>query len=240
MLWRNAWWIVKHDLKRVKAGLFWSFVMNLYFSFFGGIMARRILQADDWNGFDQFMADVIFLTCMSCLGFILTREYRNYWRNDVFTKRMLFMRTLPISAKELVTARFTLMGISLAVTSAIFFIPFYFIAAISRALSLLQFMGLVFVWISYGALMGALYISVEMLASGKTYLAVSTIGAFAYLGIAGLGWLFGFGIFSSSLEMVRSGGAILPAVSVIFAVTGVFGIMRVVEKRILTREFGRV
>lgn len=240
-MWGNAWFIVKVELRRTKWGLIVSTLMYAYFSVFGSFIVNELFpNSPEPVGMQvSYLADIMFLCSMSCIGFFMTGEYRYYWRSDVFTKRLLYMRSLPIGTKELVLARYLQMGINLLYLSIIFFVPFYFICVLGDTLTLAEYFSFAVVWMSMGACMSILFAYKEMSGSGKSYFWFSMLGVVAYFALSGAAWYAGFGFVKLSVELVKRFGLLVPLASLLITWIWTMLWSRITQNKISRRDYAR-
>jgi hypothetical protein len=240
-MWGNAWFIVKVDLRRTKWGLVVSTLMYAYFSVFGSFIVNELFQnsPEPASMLVSFLADIMFLCSMSCIGFFMTGEYRNYWRSDVFSKRLMYMRSLPIGTKELVLARYMQMGINLLYLSIIFFIPFYFICVLGDTLTLTEYISFAVVWMSFGACMSIVFAYKEMSGSGKSYFWFSMLGVVAYFVVSGAAWYAGFGLVKLSVDLVERYGLYVSLASLLVTTIWVKLWSEITKNKISRRDYTR-
>lgn len=219
-MWRNAWFIVKVDLKRTRWGLIVSTLMYAYFSVFGSFIVNELVQDSIKPGSlrTSFLADIMFLCSLSCIGFFMTGEYRNYWRSDVFSKRLMYMRSLPIGTKELVLARYMQMGINLLYLSLIYFVPFYFLCVLGERFTLTEYFSFTIFWLCFGACISIVFAYKEMGSSGRSYFLFSMVWVVVYFIASGAAWYGGFGFVLLSVEWVERFGLLVPLASLIVTI----------------------
>lgn len=187
----------------------------------------------------SFLCDIIFLPSMSCIGFLMTGDYRSYWKTDIFTKRLLFLRLLPIDPKQIVAARYVQIGINLVLMSAVFFIPFYFISVLAERLSLLEYLYFITLWLCYGMCMAAVFAYKELGTTGKSYFLFCMLWAAAYIGMALLAWGLGFGFLEMSVKAVETFGPAAPAIGIILVIVWNQWWRKATLRKISRREFTR-
>lgn len=240
-MWRNVWFIVAVDLKRAKWGLVISTIMYAYFGVFSSFIVNELypdaLEAASRS--TSFLADIMFLCSLSCIGFIMTGEYRNYWRSDIFSKRLLYMRSLPIAAKELVLVRYVHIAINLLYLSLIFFVPFYFLSVLGERFTILEYLSFALIWLCFGACMSIVFAHKELGGTGKAYLWFSVISVAVYFAASGAAAYAGFGFVSASVEAAKRYGPLVPCVGLILSAGWAYVWSRWTSERISRRDFGR-
>ncbi|WP_158289734.1 ABC-2 transporter permease [Paenibacillus flagellatus] len=240
-MWDNVWLIVKYDLKRSRWGLLVSVLMYAYFCFFTVFITREQFPLDpaETAGRLGTVADIMLLTSMSCVGFAMTGDYRVYWRSDIFSKRLLFLRQLPISVRELVAARYVLIAINTAMLSVLYFVPLFLFGPLGRLLTPLQIVSFALTWVAFGVCMSVMYAYKELAGSGKSYFLYCCVWAILLIAIPVLTSLLGFGFVESSVEAVKRYGALVPVIGAVVAAVWVGFWFRKTERRIRSRSFSR-
>lgn len=188
---------------------------------------------------DTLAVDILMLTCMSAMGFMMTKEYRTYWSHDTFSKRVLFLRTMPIRVEELVLGRFQTLLVSLLSISIIFFGALYFIAGFRDRLDLLQYVEWIILWLCFGIIMGGFYVYAELGGSGKRYMLVCSVGGIGTILLAVVAGMTGLGIVIKSVELVERFGILVPLLSLLLTVPITMGWIRMTERRVRSREYSR-
>ncbi|CAG7636066.1 hypothetical protein ACFQI7_06970 [Paenibacillus allorhizosphaerae] len=176
-MWNNALFIMKHELKRSNWGKLVSVALYLYLGIFSGLIARGMYFSSTGIADRSLSAavDIIFLCGISCLGFAMAGEYLTYHRTDFFSRKVQYMRQLPISISETVGAKYLQMGVTLIAQTLLFFLPFYFIGRISDLLTFGQSLAFILVWVYFGACMSVVFAYKELGGTGKSYMRFSLI-----------------------------------------------------------------
>ncbi|MEF3313721.1 hypothetical protein PV433_33055 [Paenibacillus sp. GYB004] len=238
-MWSNIWFIVKADVKRAKWGYLISAFMYVYFCFFGSFIVSDLFETMGNRGGVGFLADLMFLCSLSCIGFVMSGEYRSYWLSDVFTKKLLYLRSLPISTKELVWARYVQIGINLLIMSAILFIPLYFISLLDDILTVTEYISFAVLWMCVGACSSMVFAYKELSGSGKSYFWFCMISVAGYMAVSGLCWYWNFGLVEHSVIFAQKAG--LLAAVVCLVITALWGWFwgRMTNDKIRRREYAR-
>lgn len=120
-----------------------------------------------------FFAEYLFLLVCAVLGAnILLGYYTRNWRGTL-SSRLVFLRSLPISAGILVGSRMISMLFALVVGAFAFFVPVYFLSDLGTELGIRAYLLFCAVWIGYGLLGSGISLFFEFGVSGRTYVLIS-------------------------------------------------------------------
>lgn len=123
--------------------------------------------------YGAFFADYLFLLVCAVLGAnILLGYYTRNWRGTL-SSRLVFLRSLPISAGILVGSRMISMLFALVVGAFAFFVPVYFLSDLGTELGIRAYLLFCAVWIGYGLLGSGISLFFEFGVSGRTYVLIS-------------------------------------------------------------------
>jgi len=222
----GAFWLARWEVGRA-----WpSYVVGGMFAlFFGILIVPGLSDVFEFEGFGQggarmedlfndFLADAFFLGVCAFLA-VNALVHR-----DAYSRRLLFLRELPISATAVVAGRAILMLFTFVVNALAFFLPAYFLTDFGGlGASYLWFAG---VWTGYGLLASGLYLLFGFTTDGEAHAAPISIGSvltFVFV-VAVLEWTADLGLVGRTVELVRAYGA-LPAVFSVIAGVVAFGFL---------------
>ncbi|WP_053372408.1 hypothetical protein [Paenibacillus sp. FJAT-27812] len=235
-LWKGAWYLTKHEL--TKDG--WKSLFTLLFVGYLLLFTVPLLN-DVASGQRDTMLywamDFIYLTLLPCMGFVLNQTMMRYWKDNSYTKKMAYWRTLPISSKQIALGRIMHLMIVLVITELIFFmLQFLILRNMGAEIPVLHFVLYAIFWFGYSLSMAVAYVYWEVGHSGKMYFLFNLIYIFVFLAITiGLTYFKVGNIVSASLQAIDDGHwwiAIASiAVSVIAILIGVNRIENRLEKR---------
>lgn len=225
--------LIKRELLRDRLGLVAGLIINIVFS----VLAVALMEAAD-NVVKAVLRDVFFLSIIGTLGYsLMAREYRSYWWNTrPVTKKLIFLKSLPVSTAEIVYSRTIIFLLTVVVTGAAFFIAFNLGWQMEDVpIPLKEKISYSLVWMSYAIGIGSVYLWMELSLKEKAYF----IGCFVFLGIflmlAVILQLAGTSLIDLILEGNRQYGAIVPlasiAVSIIVCLVSVKAAVRGLERR---------
>ncbi|GFN29962.1 hypothetical protein [Paenibacillus xylaniclasticus] len=174
--WRGAWSLAKFEWRRERIGmmimlLFICYLLMIVYSFFNNMNDPDTLKMS-WT------VDTLHLALLPILGFPMNRTIMRAWRENSFTNRIISLRTLPISVRQIVAGRLIQLMGTLALGQAVYFIALYAISDTLRGeLDIGTYIGFVLFWFGYSAGIAGTYTFLEQGFSGKTY----TLWSFLYL-----------------------------------------------------------
>ena len=123
--------------------------------------------------YGAFFADYLFLLVCAVLGAnTLLRYYTRNWRGT-FASRLLFLRSLPISAGALVGSRMLGTLFALVLGAWAFFLPVYFLSDLGGELGTGAYLLFCAVWVGYALLGSGLSLFFECGVSGRSYALIS-------------------------------------------------------------------
>lgn len=165
--WQSAWWLAKNELNRERTAYVLAFLLTVIF----GLLTSLAVSDHEY-----FMLDVFFIALLPTIGMAQSNAYLSlrFEEKDPFTRKLFFLRSLPIPVKVIALSRFQLQALSHITLIPIFFIVSY--AASYTYRELLhpgQLILLMMIWFGYSLLVGGLHHYLELSVSGKAYLWVS-------------------------------------------------------------------
>ncbi len=242
MIWQRAWWITKQSLRRSKIGFLISVLLNIYLSVIIGFMSIREIYSiprEQLTWRETFVTDGLLLICVSVMGFVMTKDYRTYWSSDSFTRRLVFLRAMPIRVEEIVLARFQQMVVCMLLLSASFFLPLYYFSGFADQISVWQYIEWAVTWLGISIMIGGFYVYVELGTTGKQYLLVSFLVTGLTLMAAIAIGLTGFSLFLTTVDLIEQYGLLVPILSHIVGFVIMLGWIKLCERRIRTRKYAR-
>jgi len=240
-MWNNAWFIMKHELKRSNVGKLVSVGLYLYFGVFSGLLMRGMYSSGT-GVVDRSLStavDIMFLCGISCIGFAMSGEYLNYHRTDFFSRKVQYMRQLPISVPETVAAKYLQMGVTLIPQALLLFVPFYFIGRIGETLTFGQALAFILIWIYFGACMSVVFAFKELGGSGKSYMWFNLAFTAVLVAATVCVNLFGISFLTLTMQGAARGGAGIAVLGAVITALWTLFWFRLTVKRIHSRTFTR-
>lgn len=176
-MWHNVKFLILHDLRRsVVPAVLTGLLYGLVGISTGGMVrgAESLDQTDKVaRVIQQTTSDWMVFCLVTCLGFIFTKDYFSYYRNDAFSRRLAFYRKLPVSNHEILTARYGVFLLTAVAMSVCYYTPFYLVLCSGDGVAGGEFLGSAFIWLGLTLFVGACFIHLELGYPGKKYLIVN-------------------------------------------------------------------
>jgi hypothetical protein len=240
----DALWLARKEVRRA-----WlSFVLTgLFFLFLGFFVVPSVSGVFELEGFgaggrriegfyNALFADYLFLMICAFLGVrAVSRDY-TLLRRDALSSRLLFLRSLPISADSLVGSRALGMLLALLVNVPVFFLPAFFLTDLGElGASYLAFAG---IWVGYALLASGLCLLCELTVNGGVYARIYFgFAAALMVELALLEWTLDLRLVGRTAELAQSGyGALLAAFSVLAGGAAFAVLYRVTVRRLRKRD----
>ncbi|WP_179281417.1 hypothetical protein [Paenibacillus sp. XY044] len=164
---KDAWMMVRKDLRGEKKYLLWSFIFAAYM---GGTTGIMMLGREEARTLGP-VADFILLMLIPMLGFYFSRRSFKYLTEDSYTQMLAFFRVLPISNRVVLAYRVMQSALAFVVNGIIFFIILHFVpGTLLEQMRVGHYLAFALTWIGYGFMMTGPYIYFEFSNHGKAYL----------------------------------------------------------------------
>ena len=210
--WRNAVWLADRDIRRTWVSFPIAALVALVFGLYtGGFLFSENLTNLTGSSLISTLLDFWFLglTPILAVNFVGNRDYYYSLNEDNFSKRLAFLRKLPISMQTVVLGRAAYMLVVLAVCTPVFFLTLYLISGEIRGrLDPLEYLCFVAVWIGwiFAACGFYLYLWHRTL---KTQLRTIPVMMVVFPIIAGIcNFVLGFGIVAETLVAASQYGLV--------------------------------
>lgn len=160
--WQAAQRLAQSELKRE--------LPAYVFAVFATVLLGLFTSTFFLNDVIYFSLDIFFLYLTPTIGMAQSNAYFSfhYRKSDPFTRRLFFLRSLPISTDAIVLSRFQLLALSHICLLPIFFVLPYIVSETYRDLlqpgQLIMFM---FLWFGYSLLISSMFHCFELSTSGK-------------------------------------------------------------------------
>jgi hypothetical protein len=240
----DALWLVRKEVRRA-----WlSFVLSgLFFLFLGFFVVPSVSGVFELEGFgaggrriegfyNALFADYLFLMICAFLGVrAVSRDY-TLFRREPLSSRLLFLRSLPISADSLVGSRALGMLLALLVNAPAFFLPAFLLTDLGElGASYLAFAG---IWVGYALLASGLCLLCELTVNGGVYARIYFgFAAALMVELALLEWTLDLRLVGRTAELAQSGyGTLLAAFSVLVGSVAFAVLSRVTVRRLRKRD----
>jgi hypothetical protein len=225
-VWRKAWWLAKHEMKRGWGGWIVSIIFFLYAAVVLGTMAGQEMTVRPGKAVYYVSGigiNLFALAVIPNLGFFFSRRHFTYFRKDSFTKRLAFLKRLPVSDEVLLISRYMQLVVATACMSVVLFLPIFIVYQSDLTpvvrLSAWEFVEFSLIWIGYSLAMGSFYVYWEMGSSGKTYFTSCLLIAAAYLLVGSAAFLINYrSLWILAMQGVKAYGPMLPLLSLLLGI----------------------
>lgn len=231
--WANCKHLLIREYKRDGLHILSGLLMVILFA----IIGLQFVVGEREENFFIVIRDIFFLGIVGSLGFsLMSREYRlmYWWNQNPITKKLAFLKSLPISSTDIVWSR-----VIYQVNALILYnFTFFFILGIAwvwTGKNGLEFLLISLVWVAYGLAISALYLWLEMSKSEKVYFISSLVIVAFFILFTVASRFIDFSLFDSIIEGVRNYGFAFPLgcllVSVVLFLLSIKAIIRGLDKR---------
>ena len=210
--WRNVRWLAAEDIRRNRLSYPATGIAALLAGLYTMVLYGLQSSGKGWveEAVGGSVLDLWFLAMCPALtiNLIFNRDYSSRFTKDNMTSRLTFLRSLPISARELVASRALVMMSSLAVTSLLFFLPPYLLSSsLSDKLGPVEYLWFVLIWIGYALFSGGFYLYTWLSFSKRDDpWTILSFLAFLFVAIGTMDWTIGVGIISTTVGLAESHG----------------------------------
>lgn len=178
---------------------------------------------------------------MGSLGFtFLSKDYRSsWWKRNTISKKLVLMRSLPITVVEIVLSRVAVLLMTLVIIGFCFFSVIYGLGQWGALpLSGTEYIRFVFIWLGYALACGGFYMYMEFALKEKVYVIWCFILVIGFILIAaGLQWV-GINLVEGSMELAQHYGIAIPLISVLSGSLILAGCSWISVRKLERRELG--
>lgn len=179
--------------------------------------------------------DLIFLAILSILSInVISGSYFKIHR-DPFRGWLVFLRSLPVSPREMILARSLIMLPATAVLTSLFFAPIIVASLfLEPRFDAAQYLWFALIWLGYALAAGGINLFIELGVSGK----FAFVFQFVWLApLIAVVWLFGGNLVYSTFVLAGGYGPLFAGASLL--VGGIFFALfaKATERRVAKREF---
>ncbi|MGH3089336.1 MAG: ABC-2 transporter permease [Rubrobacteraceae bacterium] len=182
-----------------------------------------------------WLVDFVFLAIVSILSInVISRSYFSLY-HDPFRGWLAFLRSLPVSPKEMILARSLIMLPATAVLTTLFFTPIVIASAtLDSRFDAATYFWLVAIWLGYALAAGGMNLLLELGVKGKLALVFQFVWLAAIVAVI---WLLGGNLVYSTFTLADEYGPLVAGISLLIG--GLFFALfaKATEKRVASREF---
>lgn len=236
--WQGAKILFQHEMRQSWIGLlitmvFFSYVSIVMMPLFNEMLDQKASDENIW-----WVGDLLYLTILPNMGFLMNRSYMKYWKSDPFTRKIAYWRTLPIGLTSMVLARMLQLITVLSIVGAFFFIFQYLLLDELRTeLTPGEYLIFALVWIGYALTISANYVIFEQLLSGKKYFAVCLSYLAIFVVIALISWWTDWEVLFHTIKASQDEDVMWPISSLLigFMMTAAAGLW--IRRKLALRNF---
>ncbi|QKG83016.1 hypothetical protein GXN76_00060 [Kroppenstedtia pulmonis] len=172
---------------------------------------------------------------------------REYWsftttRRDPFSHQLSYIRTLPISVEQFISARFAILFVSVPILWTLFFGWNYMVLLIAGVhVPLFDYLSLSFIWLGYTIALGGGFPFLEWSTSGKTFFWTPGLLLFLivlitfYLNIS-----LKFNLFRWTWSLAQEVGPLAALISLLLGSLSLYGWYRLTLRRVKKRDLSLI
>lgn len=204
-IWSSARRLAGSELRRS-----WrSFLLTAFVTAVLGLFASTLVYGFyEVEGLTNFVIDLFFLLICANLALNFTAADYLQFSEDPLSKRLRFLRSLPVAARDLAAGRAAALLVTLAVMVPVFFVTLYLASGGLRAefgpAGYLSFVG---VWSGYALAMGALEMYLEWGFPGSRLFVFQLIWIVALVAAALAAGSLGWPVFGGVVDLSGAYGA---------------------------------
>ncbi|WP_010277007.1 ABC-2 transporter permease [Paenibacillus senegalensis] len=215
MTWANCKRLLMRDFQQDGLHIFTGLLLVLLFA----IIGSPFLMESQNTFFYWGARDIYFMAVVSTLGFsLMSKEYRSFgWKKAPITKKLMFLKSMPISAKEIIGSRVLYFLITFIFYGTVFFSVLGYVW-LREGNALSEFVIFALVWLSYGLAVGSFYLWMEITQGEKIYFISSFIIIGIFILLTVLLRLAGFSLYDLIIDGTKTYGFILPLCTIPIAV----------------------
>lgn len=236
-LWKGAWCLAKHELVKDRWGSIFSLVLVGYLLLFSLPALNELFDEDESSW--MWTIDLIYLTLLPCLGFILNKTMINYLRENTYTKKLAQWRTLPISSKQIAFGRMIQLTIVLFLTELIFFVfQFVVLRSMGAELPVGTFVLYGLFWFGYSLTIATTYVYWEVGHNSKVYFIFNLCYMVSLIGVTLSLTYFGIGnVMVTSLKSIQEGNWWMVIIAIAVSACAVVIVVKRTENRLENRAY---
>jgi hypothetical protein len=237
--WKNNWFLVRFEIKQHGLG----YIFSLLFFVYASVMVTLMLNDSDASGHSDFsgshfIVDLYFFSILGMSGLALaSRKYWGYWRTKSFSKKAVFLKSFPISARDTIESKLIHMIIHVFVQGTLFFSVIIFApSSIHQMLNGTQFVEFILMWFGFAFVMGSVYVYMEISLTERTYLLVCIGIVLIFSIITLLGWWMDYPIVQHTMGWIRHIGIRAALISLLLSILFIYPTRALGIKKIQTRD----
>ncbi|MRN55478.1 hypothetical protein [Paenibacillus monticola] len=210
---KDAWFMIQGDFRGDKLRVLWTFLFSIlfmgYLALLTGMVVDDVLDSNGQTG--SLLVDFLLVSLIPMLGFTFSRRTMKYWSEDPYTKTLAYFRSMPIPSAVILCKRKFQAVLAFVLNGGLFFVLMYILSSHLRIeLSLSSYLSFALSWVGLGLVLTGVYISMELLVSGRAYFWLTILIVLLSMGSTFLIWLAGGNLFLYSISYSQEWGLLSP------------------------------
>ncbi|SDX73732.1 hypothetical protein [Paenibacillus sp. CF384] len=225
--WQGAWRLLRFDGSRSWIGLlitivFVSYMIVVMMPIFDDLHQHENTGGSFWG------YDLVYLSILPTMGFLMNRSVLQYWGRDPYTRYNAYLRTMPIGWNTIILARLLQFIVVLTIVSLYFFTLQY--VALNELRELMtpgEYVIFSFIWYGYAMMAGSTYVFFEQSVKGKIYMFICFCYLLLYALVGLMLWQADTHLMFTAIEVSRDHSILWPLLSVLlgFTVAALMGVL---------------
>lgn len=232
--WRNARRLAGRELRRSCRSFLWTTVFTAVAALFASTLVYGFYEVEELT---DFFVDMFFL--LVCANLSLNWAAVDYLQPgaDLLSKRLRFLKSLPIAAWDLAVSRAAVIVVTLAIVAPVFFLVLYLISGELRTeLGPAGYVSFVGIWSGYALLMGALEMYLEWSFSGDRLFAFQLVWIVTLIAAALAAELLGWPVFGITVDLAEVYGFVPAVVTLLVGGLALAFSVRTTARRLARRD----
>ncbi|WP_308638057.1 hypothetical protein [Paenibacillus silvisoli] len=218
--WQGAWRLLRFEAGRSWFGLLITILMFTYMCIMMMPLFENLLEHGRGGGY-SWACNFVYLSILPTMGFLMNRSVMRYWSCDAHTRKIAYLRTMPIGWRTIVMARMLQHVIVLTIVGLYFFsLQYLVLSELRELLEPGEYIVFALIWYGYALFVGATYVYFEQTTNGWTYLAVCFAYLLLFLLVGLLLWLSDTDFMYGTIEASRNHSFIWPVCSLLLGLAG--------------------
>ncbi|WNQ11852.1 hypothetical protein MJA45_02005 [Paenibacillus aurantius] len=171
-MWKSAARLARMEIRRKACEFLFSGAVTVFYT----ILMTNLLQDVSEDASNGVLVDVLFLLLSMIQGMTMNISHAGYWKTRPYTAKLKWMKSLPVTDREITGSRFLVLGVTLLWNLLVFYISLLFLSRAPEG-GLTGGYGLAFValWLWAPLLIGACCAYFELVMKEKNYLILISV-----------------------------------------------------------------
>ncbi|GGA31907.1 hypothetical protein [Paenibacillus physcomitrellae] len=173
--WRDSLFLFRREWRKDRRLLLWSLFFMVYT---GGCISLLVYSRQESDAVKSMnvLLDFLLLMMAPMTGFCFSRGHLHYFRDDSYTQKLYYLKTLPIRPNVIISARVVQLLVYILINSVLMYGTLYIATGgLDSSLRFADYIAFVLTWTGYSFAASAYYLYFEFLRSGKVYMWMSFV-----------------------------------------------------------------